>query len=120
MSKYVKDLVGLGEIIRQVKEFALTVLRLRLTRDERRLKREAQQLKNEEQALKNQERKIRNVTKLLVLAKKYRCRPDEVLTLPELHESQTHWGSQQVLTMIAVSKDDGLGSAQKVLSLPKK
>ncbi|HMG75831.1 MAG TPA: hypothetical protein VK582_20190 [Pyrinomonadaceae bacterium] len=55
MSKQFTDLAGIGEILRQVKEFVLALIRIILARKEPGLKCEAQRLKNEEQALKNRE-----------------------------------------------------------------
>jgi len=81
MSWQIKDLAGIGEILRHLKEFALALIRIRSAGEQRRLRCEAQRLKNEEQAERNRDRRIQNLAKLLALAKKYKLGPDQLQIL---------------------------------------
>lgn len=81
MSNRVSDLVGIGQIVRELRLGLMSVLRYRSGRTLRQLKDDEQRLKNEEQQLKNQERKLRHAKEILALARSYNKSPEDMQAL---------------------------------------
>lgn len=77
-SRHIKDLAGFGEIVRQVRHFAMALVRHVSESETRKLKNDAQRLVNDEQSIKNQDRRLQYVKNLLRLAEKYGCQPEEL------------------------------------------
>lgn len=81
MTNHIKDLIGTGEVIRQLRRLLMDVLNYRSSRKARDLKDEAQQLKNEEQRIKNWFRRLQYVESILGLASRYECTPEQLQIL---------------------------------------
>ena len=72
-AKQINDLVGIGDVFRQFRQFAVFLIQHISERESRKLRNHAQRLRNDEQSLKNQQRKLQYTKSLLALAEKYSC-----------------------------------------------